>query len=266
MNATTALERTLRHQRLLVIAGLLGASLLAWAYLLHMLADMPDMSVSLQQLSALSLHPWSGAYFLMIFLMWLVMMAAMMLPTAAPTILIYARVVGQKQAHEHAVIRGYLFAAGYLMTWTLFSLVATALQWLLETAATSSDVVTGYGTLVGGLLLVSAGLYQWTPLKRSCLAHCRSPLEFVSRHWRQGPTGALRMGMEHGLYCVGCCWMLMALLFVGGVMSLLWIAVIMIFVLVEKLAPQGVRAAQLGGVALLLMGGWLVAGALRTLH
>ena len=151
------------------------------------------------------------------------------------------------------------FLSGYLIAWLLFSLAATALQWGLErTGLVHGMMMWSNSRVLSAAFLLSAGLYQLSPLKTVCLDHCRSPAGFLSAHWRKGPAGALRMGMDHGLYCVGCCWFLMLLLFVGGIMNLVWIAGLAIFVLLEKLLPHGVPVARASGIVMLLAGGYLL--------
>ena len=235
-----------------MLAGLTGAVVLSWLYLVPVSRDMYG---AMDGLSAWMMEgTWDGRYLLLIFLMWAVMMVGMMLPSAAPTLLLFATVLRKSDPQNAPVARTYAFAGGYLLAWTAFSFAATLLQWgLAETALLSPMMITTSPKL-GALILVAAGIYQWTPLKQSCLKRCRSPADFLSRHWRPGFSGALRMGAWHGLYCVGCCWMLMLLLFFGGVMSLTWIAAITIFVLLEKLAPLGVQGGRLSGALLLLAG------------
>ncbi len=201
---------------------------------------------------------WDARYFMLVFLMWCVMMTAMMLPGAAPMILLFAQVV-QRGAHAEAhVARTYAFGGGYLAAWAVFSLAATILQSLLARAALMSPMMEYTSTTIGGLTLMAAGSYQWTPLKRRCLIHCRSPLDWLSHSWRPGLGGAVSMGASHGVYCMGCCWVLMLLLFFGGVMNLTWIALIGGFVLVEKLAPFGVRIGRIGGALLVAAGIWQI--------
>ena len=235
-----------------MLAGLTGAVVLSWLYLVPVSRDMYG---AMDGLSAWMMEgTWDARYLLLIFLMWAVMMVGMMLPSAAPTLLLFAMVLRKSDPQNAPVARTYAFAGGYLLAWTAFSFAATLLQWgLAETALLSPMMITTSPTL-GALILAAAGIYQWTPLKQSCLKRCRSPADFLSRHWRPGFTGALRMGAWHGLYCVGCCWVLMLLLFFGGVMSLTWIAAITIFVLLEKLAPLGVQGGRLSGALLLLAG------------
>lgn len=243
-----------RRERLVVLAGLAGVSLLAWAYLWQMAASMQGMAMP-----AMATPAWDGGYFLMMFSMWVVMMIAMMLPSVLHVVLLYARVARQSGAATRPVLRTYLFAGGYLLGWALFSLLATLLQWGLDEIALLTPHMTTASPWLGSTILLAAGLYQWSPVKDACLEHCRGPVDFLSRHWRKGQLGALRMGLGHGLYCIGCCWVLMLLLFAGGVMNLLLIALITLFVLLEKLAPGGARLGRWCGAGLMLAAvGWML--------
>ena len=196
---------------------------------------------------------WDFTHLLLLFAMWAVMMTGMMLPSAAPTLLIYAGVIRKSPDSERAQAHVYAFAGGYLLIWTVFSLAATVLQRLLARWLLLSPMMESRGWL-GGTLLIVAGLYQITPFKRSCLESCRSPAAFIAAHWQRGITGAFRLGMAHGLFCLGCCWALMLLLFVGGVMNLWWIAALTIFVLLEKLAPLGIQGGRLSGLLIVALG------------
>jgi predicted metal-binding membrane protein len=202
---------------------------------------------------------WSTAYALLVFLMWWLMMIAMMMPSAAPMVLMHAA-IGRKQAQAvQPLVATALFVAGYLVVWGGFSLIATSLQWGLG----SMDVVSGMMVIssptIAGLVLIAAGLYQLTPLKLACLKHCQHPLIFIVHHWRPGRAGAFRMGIEHGGYCLGCCWFLMALLFVGGIMNLIWIAGIAIYVGIEKFAAGRRWLTIASGVALTVAGLHMIA-------
>ena len=188
----------------------------------------------------------------MIFLMWLIMMAAMMLPSAAPAILLVAALT-QQRGERGAVRSSGQFALGYVAVWGAFSLAATGLQWSLDRAGLLSETMASRSVALIAALLIAGGVYQWTPWKHACLRHCRSPLEFLTRYWRHGPLRPLRAGAWHRAFCLGCCWMLMGLLFVGGLMNMLWIAGLALLVLIEKLFPLGPRVSQLSGVALI---GW----------
>ena len=239
----------LKRDRLPAVVGLIGVTVLAWLYLVWMAYAMPGMG-GMAEMAMPMIEPWSAADWLAMFLMWAIMMVAMMLPSAAPLILLYDRVRERQEAKGASLAGTGVFALGYLLAWTLFSLGATFAQWALEQAALLSPMMTSASPWLGGGLLIAAGIYQWTPLKHACLVHCRSPITFLGHHWRPGGMGALRMGLHHGLYCVGCCWVLMALLFVGGVMNLLWIALLAAFVLLEKVLPQGELFARVSAVLL----------------
>jgi predicted metal-binding membrane protein len=250
------LEALLGRERPAVVAGLAGAVALSWLYLVP---ASQDMYGAMDGLSAwMMASTWDATYFALILGMWAVMMVGMMLPSAAPAILLYATVMRNSPQAQAPLARTYAFAGGYLLAWTGFSLVATLLQWALAEAALLSPMMESASPALGAALLILAGVYQWTPLKQKCLTNCRAPAMFLTQHARPGVSGALRLGMHHGLYCVGCCWALMALLFVGGVMNLLWIAAITIFVLVEKLAPYGVQGGRLSGGLLVLAGVWVL--------
>ncbi len=183
------------------------------------------------------------------FMMWSVMMVAMMLPSASPMILTYAAIV--RRQPKHPAYRLWLFAGSYVAVWTLFSAAATAGQFVLQNSSLL-DAASRATRISGAVLLLMAGAYQLTPFKNTCLAHCRSPLGFFMTEWRDGTAGALTMGIKHGAQCVGCCWMLMALLFVFGAMNLIWVAALSILVLVEKLAPFGHSISRVSGVAMLV--------------
>jgi predicted metal-binding membrane protein len=182
------------------------------------------------------------------------MMIAMMVPTAVPMTLMYAAVARKAAAQHNPLARTFVFVAGYITMWMIFSLVATIAQHALDQAALLSPMMVSTSHRFGAALLIAAGIYQLTPLKDTCLKNCRAPAHFMSRYWRTGNLGAFRMGLRLGVYCVGCCWILMALLFVGGVMNLLWIAAIAIFVLLEKTIPFGDVSGKVAGAATILVG------------
>jgi predicted metal-binding membrane protein len=185
------------------------------------------------------------------------MMVGMMNPSALPMILLHERVQQHNLGEGPALQLSALFTLGYLLAWGLFSLVATSLQWGLQSAGWLSPMSMSVGTTLGSVLFAAAGIYQLTPLKNACLKHCRSPAEFLVEHRRTGLAGAVLTGIHHGLYCVGCCAVLMLLLFTAGVMNLIWVATIAAFVLIEKLAPHGLWIARIGGVAMLGIAVWL---------
>ena len=253
MAIPTSLERVVAQDRGVVVGGLVTLTVLAWVYLFSMAADMAQMGDAMLTASA---TPWTATEFVLMFLMWSIMMVGMMFPSAAPMILLFAAVNRRRVTRGQVVTPTAVFAGGYTAVWTAFSVVATLLQWLLHRAGLLSPMMVTSSAVLGGAVLIAAGLYQWTPLKSSCLRHCQSPLQFITHHWREGIGGAFRMGAEHGLYCLGCCWFPMCLLFVGGVMNLLWIAGLALFVLLEKLAPNRWVPATSG--ALLVVWGALV--------
>jgi predicted metal-binding membrane protein len=267
-----ALERLLRRERTITATALAVLCALAWGYILigaglglsawnmtslslfphkaaHPMAAMPGM--------AMQPAAWSPGAWALTIAMWWTMMVAMMAPSAAPTILLYARVRGHVVAQGQGaagLARTGAFAAGYVLIWLGFSVAAAVLYWGLErTGLVSAATMGSQSKWLSAAVLTAAGLYQLTPLQGVCLSHCRSPAAFLSRHWRPQVAGAVRLGMLHGAYCLGCCWMLMALLFVGGVMNLAWIAALTLLVLAEKLVPGGRNVARASGIALL---GW----------
>ncbi len=250
------LEYVLKRDRMVVLAGLGGVTLLAWGYLALLAAGAGDMSEAMTMAPA---GPWSMADFVLMFLMWSVMMVGMMVPSATPMILLFSVVARKSRSQGKPFAPVSAFVAGYVAVWGGFSLGATTLQGILEQWALLSPTMASKSPLLGGLLLIGAGLYQWTPLKNACLKHCRSPLQFITTSWRTGTGGAFRMGVEHGAFCLGCCWVLMGLLFIGGVMNLLWIALIAAFVLVEKVMPRGAQAGRLSGLLLVLAGAYVLA-------
>ena len=199
---------------------------------------------------------WNFSHLVLLFAMWVVMMAGMMLPSAAPAFLLYASVIRKSAEGDRTAAHVYAFAGGYLLVWTVFSLVATVLQRLLASWLLLSPMMDAQDSTFGGMLLIVAGVFQFTPLKRACLESCRSPAAFITGHWKAGVAGGFQLGVAHGTYCLGCCWALMMLLFVGGVMNLWWIAALTVFVLVEKLAPFGARGGRFSGLPIIGVGVW----------
>jgi predicted metal-binding membrane protein len=259
------LESVLRRDRAVVAAALAIVIATAWGLVLWFAFSMPmessgpsmDMpGMDMPGMLAPGIMPWSMGDAVFMFIMWSVMMVGMMTPSAAPMILIYAGV------GRHALQQGKPFAStgwfagGYLAAWVGFALVATSAQWALERLALLTPMMRSASPLFGGALLMAAGLYQWTALKERCLSHCQAPLVFIGKHggFRGDYRGALQLGLRHGAYCIGCCWALMALLFVGGVMNILWIALLSIFVLIEKIVPAGRMISRSAGAALFILG------------
>ena len=256
----------LGHDRIWILGALGATTALAWAYLISLARGMDAMpATTADAMTTVRMAPWSGTDFGLTFLMWAVMMVGMMLPSATPMILLYALVNRRKLSRGLEVTSTGVFAAGYVAAWTAFSLGATVLQGILHWTGSLSPMMTTTSAVAGGLVLLAAGVYQWTPVKASCLRHCQSPLQFISTHWRDGVWGALGMGWRHGLYCLGCCWFLMGLLFVGGVMNLLWIAGLTVFVLAEKLWPSRWVPMTSGGV-LVAWGVVVIAGGSEMLE
>jgi predicted metal-binding membrane protein len=260
MHSDTALEAILKRDRLVLVSGIVGISILAWAYMAHMAWGMHGhgMDMAMSQMQA-----WGVVDLVLLCVMWVVMMVAMMVPTAAPMVLLFATINRRRREQQGPFVPTTVFLLGYLLVWTGFSVVIAVVQWGLHTVALLSPTMVSTSPALGGLLLATAGVFQWTPLKYACLRHCRSPLGFLTTEWREGVHGALTMGLRHGAYCVGCCWVLMSLLFVAGVMNLLWIAAITVFVLVEKVVPRGDIIGRAIGGGLVVAGLLLLSQAWR---
>jgi predicted metal-binding membrane protein len=250
------MDKVLGRDRLVILAALAAVVALAWAYLAYIVLAQPAMDMDAVAMGAMSPIVWDGGYFAATLAMWMVMMVGMMLPSAAPTLLLFdaLQVHGDTPRHRATA----LFAAGYVLAWSAFSILATTAQWALSAEKLLSAAMIGQ-PVFAGVLLMLAGAYQFTPLKTACLRQCRSPAEFLARHYRPGPLRPLSMGLQHGVYCIGCCWALMALLFAFGVMNLLWVAVLAVFVLVEKLTPAGTLIGRIGAVAMIGAGAVLMA-------
>jgi predicted metal-binding membrane protein len=249
------LAKLLRQDRAIVVAGAAFIALIGWAYLFY-----EDWSMQHMDLVAMAM-PSNGAWGLMdllvVLAMWAVMMVAMMVPSATPMLLTFATVARSRRAQEKSLFPVWMFLAGYLVLWTAFSLAATLAQWALHSLLFISPMMVGTSPVLGSVLLVLAGIYQWTPFKQACLRHCRTPLQFLLAHWQDGTAGAFLIGLRHGAYCLGCCWLLMAILFAVGVMNLAWIAALSVFVLLEKIIPRGLWVAKVAGLILIGFGGWM---------
>jgi predicted metal-binding membrane protein len=272
------LEAILRRDRLVVVAALALVIALAWSYVLlgagtgmsafettgemNGMADGSDMAMGGSDVAmAMAPMAWTSGYAVLMFFMWWIMMVAMMLPSASPMILLFARFNRTQREKGAPYVPTGVFALGYLLVWAGFSLVAVGAQWALERTGLLSSMMASTSVILGGGLLIAAGVYQLTPLKYACLKHCRAPLLFISQHWRPGSRGALRMGVEHGAFCTGCCWFLMALLFYGGIMNLFWIIGLALYVLLEKVAPAGHWIGRTAGMGLVAWGGALLLAA-----
>jgi predicted metal-binding membrane protein len=267
VSETTVLETVLRRDRWAVVAALVMVIIAAWIWIVFgagtgttavamtQMAAMPDMDAMMQR------AVWTPGYAGLIFAMWWVMMVAMMLPSATPMLLLFARVNRTQKVRDRPYVATGFFAAGYLTAWGGFGLLAAGLQWGLEQLDLLGPMMTATNYWLGGGILLAAGLWQLTPLKGVCLRHCRSPLSFLAQQWRPGRLGAFRMGIEHGVYCLGCCWFLMGLLFFGGIMNLFWIAGLALFVLLGKTIPMGHWFGRIAGVCFAAWGVLLLAGA-----
>jgi len=267
-----ALAALLRRDRAVVLTCLIILVMIAWGYVLWLAADMDMGGMEMPEFRMIPAGmglmmpvtaPWQKIEFAFVFVMWAVMMIGMMTPSAAPMILIYARVGRQVALGQPPFVASAWFAGGYLLAWVAFSLIATSAQWAIERAGLLSPTMASVSNTFGGLTLIAAGLYQWTPFKDACLRQCQAPLQFIQRHggFRADARGSLALGVRHGAYCVGCCWMLMALLFVVGVMNVLWIALVMIFVLLEKILPTGRLISRISGAGFIAAGVWMMIGA-----
>jgi len=238
-------------ERWLVAVSLFTITFFCWFYLWQMSTSMQSiyLTTNLPQ-EMFMIHDWTITEFFYMLLMWVVMMAGMMLPSAAPMILTYASIGKNQKQYRHTLS----FSFGYLITWSLFSLIATTLQWTLDQTALLSSTIVSQSPALGATILISAGLYQLSPLKNRCLAKCRSPFQFIMTQLRPKAKGALIMGFKHGIFCLGCCGFLMGLLFIGGVMNLIWIALISFFVLFEKILPHGDKSTKFSGGFLIAAG------------
>ena len=249
-----ALESLARRDRAVTLVGLAALAALAWLYLVRLGREMADMAA----MDMAHTDPWTSADAGLAAVMWAVMMVAMMLPAAAPMILVFATVNRKRREAPGTApyVNTTLFVLAYLAVWSAFSVAAALAQWGLHAAALLSGDAMQAAPLAGAVLLAAAGIYQLTPLKYACLARCQTPIGFLLGEWRDGNRGAIVMGLRHGLFCLGCCWVLMALLFVGGVMNLAWVAAIAAFVLMERVVPAGRLVSWTSGAALLAWSTW----------
>ena len=241
---------------MLVFGAMAVLAALAWAYTVFLGIQHTSMTGGGMVMPAMM--KWTATDFVFMLVMWAVMMFAMMLPSVTPTVMIFGRVREKREAAGRVFAPTGAFVIGYLLAWVGFSLLATAANWLLHSSGSMSSMMGNVAPEVGGALLIAAGVFQWTPLKNACLDHCRSPMSFLMQHWREGSSGAALMGIHHGAYCLGCCWILMLLLFVLGVMNLPWVAVLTIVVLAEKTLPHGKILSRGLGLLLIGWGAWLI--------
>ncbi len=251
-----------RRHRALIAGCIALITLLAWTYLVHLNRHMTSPIEGDTMVAAMGRvmnRPWGAGDLLLTFVMWAVMMVGMMAVPALPVLLLFAGMRTQR-AGRGVVPTVPSFGLGYLVVWLAFSACATAAQWALHEGALLSSTLATSSTSVAGVILIAAGAYQLTPLKTGCLARCRSPLGFLVSNWRDGSAGAFQMGFRHGIFCLGCCWALMAVLFVVGVMNLAWVGVLTLFILAEKIGPAGARLSRVGGAILMALGAALVSG------
>jgi len=269
VNLASVPTSVLRRDRVVIILALALLTVLTWSYVLWLSADMSmggmDMTGLRMIPSGMGLMipadmPWHALEFAFVFAMWTVMMVGMMTPSAAPMMLMYARIGRQTEPKDRPLIATVWFAVGYFLVWIACALLATLVQWAFERAALLDYAMASTSNVVGGLLFVAAGSYQWTRLKDVCLAQCHTPFAFLIRRggFRRDAAGSLTLGLRHGVYCVGCCWALMTLLLVGGAMNVLWIVLLALLILVEKVTPFGRQIAPAVGVALVAAGAWFV--------
>jgi predicted metal-binding membrane protein len=266
--SSVSLEILLKRDRRIVVAAMTVMTALAWVYLIWLAQGMSIAGPSMPDMRAMDmraavtpmLRAWTASDFIFIFLMWAIMMVGMMIPSATPMILIHARIARQAVEEGRPIATTGWFVSGYLLSWTAFSLVASVAQGALERVAWLTPMMAAASNKVGGGVLIVAGIYQFTPLKSICLSRCQSPFAFFQANggFKRGTGASIRLGMRHGFYCIGCCWALMALLFVGGVMNTLWIAAIAIHILIEKALPSGNAIARVAGAGLALAGIWLL--------
>lgn len=267
----TVLETVLRRDRQAVVAALVAVIAMAWLWLLLGAGTgMSAMDMILgpsagSMASMMAPAVWTLGYAGLMFTMWWVMMAAMMLPSAAPILLLFARINCREKSAGRPFVPTGIFASGYLATWGGFSALATALQWAVERLGLLSPMMTTTSCWLGGAILLAAGVWQLTPIKGMCLRHCRSPMGFLVQSWRPGRGGAFRMGLEHGSFCLGCCWSLMGLLFFGGIMNLFWIIGLAAYVLLEKTVTMGSWIGRIVGVGVAAWGVLLLATTTLTI-
>src|SRR5437773_6113492 len=225
LNNGNTLKNVLKKDRFIVVSGLFVICILSWLYIIYLYRQMAVMNMDALFFAMPMTPSWTAVDFALLFLMWLVMMIAMMTPAVAPLILIFAMAIRQRRQQNRPFVNTAYLITGYFLVWAAFSVLATSLQLLLEQISLLNPEMKTTNKILGSVILITAGIFQFTPLKHTCLQNCRTPLEFIHRHWREGKKGALIMGIQNGFYCLGCCGMLMVLLFVAGIMNLLWVAI-----------------------------------------
>jgi predicted metal-binding membrane protein len=252
--ATT--EAVPRRDRYIISVCLAIVTVLSWTYLAHLSVRPSSELEYARMMAAMGMavdRPWTAVDGLLTFTMWSVMMVGMMTGSAAPMLLLFAAAQAKRQASGGSW-RVLLFGLGYLAIWTGFSAIATFSQWALQRASLLSDTLAASSPRLAAAIVIIAGVYQLTPFKKACLSHCRSPLGFLMTRWRDGASGAFRMGVSHGLFCLGCCWALMIVLFAVGVMNLAWVAALTVLVLIEKLTPAGLVLSRVSALAMIGFG------------
>jgi predicted metal-binding membrane protein len=270
LNLVPTNAAVLRRDRIVVILALILLTALAWSYLLWLSAKMNMGGMDMTGFRIIPAGmglimpaetPWRAMEFAFVFAMWTMMMVGMMTPSAVPMILMYARAGRQTKAQGAPLLATIWFVVGYFLAWAAFSLFATLVQWALERAALLDSAMASTSNILGGLVFLAVGTYEWTRLKDVCLAQCQTPFAFLMRHggFRREAPSALMLGLRHGVYCVGCCWSLMALLLVGGIMNVLWIVLLALLILSEKVASSGRVIARVAGAVFIVAGAWLLA-------
>lgn len=257
-NAATVEENSTARERAVVLGAVAGLAALSWGYILHMEWGMRHMDSGANMAIMPAMTNWHLADLGLVFLMWTMMMGAMMIPSAAPMALAYLSVQRTRGFGPRPLIATSLLVSGYLAVWVAFSLAATLLQWALLEAALITPMMKSASTILSGLFLVGAGVFQFTPLKRACLTGCRSPVEFLLNAWQEGLGGAIVLGLKNGAACLGCCWALMLLPLALGVMNLLWMAALTLFLLNEKIVPGGDLFGRFVGLGFMAWGGALL--------
>ena len=259
MNSRNTLPPLSHKDKSVVYIGMIAIIFVSWLYLLNMVGQHSRMDMTMMSMPQTTLSLSHTLYnFLSLFLMWAVMMTAMMLPSILPATMVFAAFNCRKKMHAQPYIGTYVFVIGYLSAWLACSLLFALAQSGLSNIDMLDHTMKANNLLLSGSILLLAGIYQWTPLKEACLKHCRTPLGFFIERWRDGSRGAVYMGWHYGLFCVGCCWALMAIMFSVGTMNILWMAILAIFVLCEKIFPDGVLVRNIAGILLIGWGGYLL--------
>jgi predicted metal-binding membrane protein len=249
-----SLVYVLKKDRFIVLTALFLICVLSWLYIIYLYKQMYPMNMDALFFAMPMTPQWSWIDFVLLLLMWFVMMIAMMTPSVTPLILIFTLINRKRHQHQNPYVPSGFMITGYFLVWAVFSLLATLLQWLLQQVALLNPEMIITSKVLGGIILIAAGLFQFSPLKNTCLRNCRSPIGFIHQYWKDGKAGALRMGIQNGIYCLGCCWILMILLFVSGIMNILWIAIITLFVVIEKMLPSAKIMSSISGISLIVFG------------